>query len=274
MDTLVRPKLKDAYLDSLLHTQGFVVLKNFIPTSVIAQLLELTQANLNKSETTDKVFWNSVWNLDLKEAKIFSNQLFKALQPYLGMHLTNYEVKSISAMVKLPGDETECLPHRDFSILNEQKYLYYNCWCPLVDITYAMGALYVLPKSHLILNEVRPFLTEWKYHQFVQEVIKLSEPVYPQKGDLVIYADRTVHGSFANTTNNYRPVLHFGALPEQAEYCFYQLDNLKVRSSIVSSEFYINQQFNQPNYPHQFKDYANYSSKFANAKSFVDAFKS
>jgi hypothetical protein len=73
----------------------------------------------------------------------------------------------------------------------------------------------------------------------------LVETINAEAGDLVIYLDKTLHGSHINFSNASRPVVHFGILHPDVELQFYNLDekqeNVKVYK--VPSRFYFDKDF-------------------------------
>ena len=73
----------------------------------------------------------------------------------------------------------------------------------------------------------------------------MVETISAEAGDLVIYLDKTLHGSHVNYSNDSRPVVHFGALHPDVELQFYRLDEKKenVKVYAVPFRFYFDKDF-------------------------------
>ena len=78
-------------------------------------------------------------------------------------------------------------------------------------------------------------------------MMKYATVVYPKAGDLVVYRDKCLHGSFTNQSDQYRPVVHYGSLHTDAKLCYYYRDRTKLDSPVevysVSEDFYFNHDF-------------------------------
>ncbi len=81
-----------------------------------------------------------------------------------------------------------------------------------------------------------------------QELIEMAEVIYANAGDLVIYLDRTLHGSMINCSGDSRPVVHLGALNPDNQLCFYYHDHEtgKVRVYEVPFDFFFQKDFSDP----------------------------
>jgi hypothetical protein len=114
--------------------------------------------------------------------------------------------------------------HRDYTTQDESRFQYRNIWVPLVDTTPENGALYALKYSHRLFDYPLPMFCKWPYIQHQELLFKHCEVIDAKAGDLVVYADRTLHGSFINQTSMPRPVVHFGLLHPEAGLCYCYLD--------------------------------------------------
>lgn len=238
-----RPKILNKAQDDFLQENGFVILQNVIPIEIIEKHLELCKSLMKKSSIDDPVFWNSMWNLPEADASDLNNKLKEDLLPILQKHLTNFRVPQITFMVKLVGENTFSSPHRDFSILNENAQQYWNAWAPLVEIDENNGPLFVIPKSHKNYGEIRPFFEDFKFEYLNDKFQEIKQLVYPKRGDLVLYLEKTVHGSISNQTQQIRPNLHFGILPEKPQFVFYTRENESLDFLEVDENFYLEKKF-------------------------------
>ena len=240
-----RPKLKNHNDDRLLQENGFIVIRDFLSEKQINSAEFIKENLMLRHTTSDSVFWNSLWNVPELEFERSSIDLISLMNENLDEILKDFEVPQVSIMVKLPGDHTACYPHRDFSILNEETNQYWNAWCPLIDIDDDIGPLYALRGSHIKLNHVLAFNEKWPYKDFYEEVEQLSEYFKINKGDLIIYCDRTVHGSLPNKTKSTRGNLHFGILPINADYKYYKKKEQQILVYKVDRSFYTQRKFNE-----------------------------
>lgn len=238
-----RPKILNKAQDEFLQESGFVILQNFIPQEIIEKHLELCKSLMKTSSSEDPVFWNSLWNLPKFKAKELNEILKEDLTPILQKHLENFSVPQITFMVKLAGENTFSSPHRDFSILNENKQQYWNAWAPLVEINEENGPLFVVPNTHKEYGEPRPFFENWKFENLNENFQEIKQLVYPKRGDLVLYLERMTHGSIANKTQEIRPNLHFGILPQNPNYVFYKRENNGLIFLDVDESFYLEKKF-------------------------------
>jgi len=80
------------------------------------------------------------------------------------------------------------------------------------------------------------------------QLLETVQTVECDAGDLVIYLDKTLHGSHINRSDESRPVIHFGALHPDVELLFYFLDigTRKVRTYKVPYQFFFENNFSEP----------------------------
>jgi hypothetical protein len=162
-------------------------------------------------------------------------------------------------MSKNNNQHSTCDLHRDFSILDENEFQYRNIWIPLVSTRNNNGALYVLRGSNHVFDYELPMFTEWPYNDMQTELFKEIETVEADAGDLVIYLDKTLHGSHVNYSKDSRPVVHLGALHPDMDIRFYYHDKLanNVKVYSVPFEFFFE------------KDFADQEGKYPLVKEFA-----
>ncbi len=268
-----RPKLKNQKHDRILQENGFIVIRDFLSEQQIKATELIKKGLMLRHTTSDTVFWNSLWNVPGKEFESSSVDLLNIMKENLDEIIKKYEVPQVSIMVKLPSEHTACYPHRDFSILNEETNQYWNAWCPLIDIDDEIGPIYALKASHIKLNHILAFNEKWPYKDYIEEVKLLSEYFKVSKGDLIIYCERTVHGSVPNRTKNTRANLHFGILPLNADYKYYKKKEEQILVYNVDLSFYTQRKFNE--YFEKKEDYKIDINipKFESKEEFLNAFK-
>ena len=89
---------------------------------------------------------------------------------------------------------------------------------------------------------------QWPYNHLRPRLEKEFLPVYPKAGDLVVYLDKTLHGSFKNISSDTRPVFQGGIMHKDATplYTKYVEERNEVESYEVDTNFFFNKEFNKP----------------------------
>jgi ectoine hydroxylase-related dioxygenase (phytanoyl-CoA dioxygenase family) len=234
-----RPELNDRNIEEEMQENGFILIKNFLSASEIEKLFNY-YSKFHTEISTEQQMWNSLF--DINNGKKISDELLSVLVPKLNLILKNGRVPVATFMSKNPNKNSVCDLHRDYSIIDEEQFEYRNFWIPLVDTNKENGSLYVIPKSHKLFNEILPMFSVWRHRPVLNELEKYIHDVEAKAGDLVIYADRLLHGSYMNRTEKTRPVIHFGVLPENAELFYYKENKNTMEVSVynVAPDFYFN----------------------------------
>lgn len=204
-----RAGLRDANLEELLLRDGFILIRNFLSSREVHHLYSLYKEYHAVSEAGQGM-WNSLYDIPANESSYISQQILKVLQPGLEKIFISCHAPVGTFMSKNCNPLSACQIHRDFSIQDEDNFQYRNLWIPLVDTNKDNGALFALKGSNHVFNHVMPMFTEWPYKFMQQELIEMAEVIFANAGDLVIYLDRTLHGSMINCSGDSRPVVQPG----------------------------------------------------------------
>ncbi len=239
--------IRDAILEQELSHRGFIRIPHFISDREVTALLDLYKHN-HPSPDADAGMWNSLYNKSEDGAMGMSEQILAILRPRLESLFESYYAPVGTFMSKNNNAYSECDLHRDFSIADEDQYQYRNLWIPLVDTTVQNGALFALPGSHRVFDYMLPMFCEWPYRDMLPVLTPMAQTVECAAGDLVIYLDKTLHGSHVNYSDDSRPVVHFGALHPDVEMRFHWLDrdSNRVRAYQVPFSFYLANDFSEP----------------------------
>jgi len=167
------------------------------------------------------VLWNSLCDLPKDRSLTLSDRILAVIKPNLDKHMKNYMCPAATFLVKNPTPESVVHIHRDFSVQDEPNFSYQNVWLPLVDTSAQYGRLYVLKKSHKFFSYPLPHFTPWPYKEHEKLLSEYSEAIDAKAGDLIIYGDKTLHGSTDNLTANPRPVVHFGLLHPESKFLYH-----------------------------------------------------
>ncbi len=227
---MLKPEFIDHKIENEFSTNGFIHSPNFLNETELSQLRTFFEESYNYNGEKQGM-WNSLYNLPKKTSIEISQKILTVLTPKLREIFKNFSCPIASFMVKNPNRNGITDLHRDYSSQDESRFQYRNIWIPLIDISVDNGALYTLKYSHTFFDYPLPMFGKWPYLKYQQILFKSSDIIEAKAGDLVVYADRTLHGSFINQTNYPRPVVHFGLLHPSYELYFY---HMKDDSSIVS----------------------------------------
>ena len=251
----LKAELKGGRLEADLRENGYCYLPNFLSKETLHSLQSLFE-NVHLNNENSKGMWNSLFDLKENESEEVSQKILELLKPKLDALFESYSAPVASFMSKNAGEKGVCELHRDFSILDEEKFEYRNVWIPLVDIQKENGALYALKGSHNVFNYPLPMFQKWPYTDLQEELFDKVDVFEVKAGDLVIYADRTLHGSFLNLSQKPRPVVHLGALHPQFETAYYHLNEETVEVYKVPFSFFFE------------NNYSNLKERFSLIKSF------
>jgi hypothetical protein len=239
-----RAELRDAVAEQRLLQDGFVLIKNFLSQNEVEPLCALYKKHHGTSNA-DKGMWNSLYDVSAEDGFEISQKILSALQSKLEEIFVSYHAPVATFMSKNCNEKSTCDIHRDFSTQDEAEFQYRNIWIPLVSTKLNNGALYVLRGSNNVFDYVLPMFAEWPYKDMQKELINMSEVIYADAGDLIIYLDKTLHGSLVNYSTDSRPVVHFGVLHPDNKLCFYYLDQdaKKVKVYQVPFKFFFEKDF-------------------------------
>ena len=242
MSNLLKAKLRDNNKEVEMSENGYCYFPNFLDASVLSELQELFY-NAHKGNENDKGMWNSLFDIDKTNSRELSAEILRKLKPKLDSLFESYAAPVASFMSKNAGEAGVCEFHRDFSILDEEVFEYRNVWIPLVDVKKENGALYAHKGSHKVFNYPLPMFEKWPYTYLQDDLFKEAEIFEVNAGDLIIYADRTLHGSYLNKSDAVRPVIHLGALHPEYKIAYYHLNEEVVSVYDVPFEFYFQNNF-------------------------------
>jgi ectoine hydroxylase-related dioxygenase (phytanoyl-CoA dioxygenase family) len=219
------------------HEEGYLVVRDLIPVNDLQPVIdEITseidwrakklveegalsrpyaehgfETRLAKiSQETDKVAL-AIWNGILHGPAIFHLISHPRLVD-LAEQLCGPEVIASSVYrlrPKIPNYGYGAVPwHQDSSYFEPycDKALVLTAWLPLVNATKENGCMYVIPKSHRLPVVTHNLHASGKYLEISEDNLPEGEwiccPV--PKGGVLLVTNRTVHGSFLNTTDGVR----------------------------------------------------------------------
>ncbi len=239
--------LIDKDLETELSQNGFLVIRNFINQQEVSRILSLYKQFHPQADEHDSM-WNSLYNVGREKGLDISYQILEILKPHLDSIFESYYAPVATFMSKNNNENSVCDLHRDFSTADEAQFQYRNIWIPVVPTTFQNGTLYVVKGSNNVFDYVLPMFCEWPYKHMQTQLFESIQTVECNAGDLVIYLDKTLHGSHINSSDESRPVVHFGALHPDVQLLFHFLDRStnKVRTYEVPFQFFFENDFSEP----------------------------
>jgi hypothetical protein len=192
--------------------------------------------------------WNSLYDVPANQGQDISDKILDVLRPKFDKFFISYHTPVATFMSKNSSSDSNCALHRDYSTQDEENFQYRNVWIPLVSTKKNNGALYVLKGSNIVFDYVLPMFTEWPYKSMQEQLKQMSQVIEADAGDMVIYLDKTLHGSLVNFSEDSRPVVHLGALHPENILCFYYHDRHteRVRVYEVPFNFFFEKDFSDP----------------------------
>lgn len=191
--------------------------------------------------------------------KKMQENLFDILSPFFTDILDEYDFFSASFVNKKPNKKFLIAAHQDFTYCDENQAPSFMAWIPLVDTTIENGAIGFIPKSHLFYNYKRAFPFPLSYSPIVLNEIELMKYLEIQemnKGEIVFFYNKTVHGSFPNYTNKIRYAMNISFIKKGHQPELYIKDPSQSKATIIKykadSNFLI--QYNNPRILEMYKN--------------------
>jgi hypothetical protein len=241
---MLAANFRDASLEKQFNELGYAIVPDFLTKEIVEELYALYKDS-HTAINPQQLQWNSLYELGYEGGLDLSAKISELILPIIEKTFSPVSFPVATFMSKNPVAGSTCEVHRDYTTLNETQFQFRNVWIPLVDITSNNGALYVVPGSHLLFNEIRPMFSSWPYDHLQKDLVKYFKILYPKAGDLIVYADRTLHGSELNRTGESRPVIHGGLLHPEAKLHYYKLNKNSNELSVfeVPYSFFFSNEF-------------------------------
>ncbi len=241
---------KNNALESQFSQDGYVLIKDFIDLQKVEKLRKVYFKY--HIERREDLMWNTLYHIPVEESKKVSSYILKLLNDELQSLFEEFRAPLATIMSKCAmvpkGLDT---PHRDYSVADEDEVEYRNIWIPLVDIAFHNGPMMVIPGSHKYPHATLPVMGKCSYRDYHEELKdRFTEPIFMNSGDLLVYADRTIHAGLPNYSAHERPVVHFGILPKSAKLYYFSSNRSeegKVDKFEIPDDWYLKaRDFNNP----------------------------
>ncbi len=221
---------------------GFVKLQ-LLDEVEVTEILAAIKKNyinlLDSNETLNVSLWSN--NLELK---IFADNLIKRhLAKKLESILVNYEAIWGDIIIKKPHFTKTFGLHQDWTFVDENKSMSVNVWCALQDVNYWNGCLQVVPKSHVLIDEIRGLNIVPSYSSYRNEIEKkYAVNVEVKKGEAILFSHALLHASSPNRSLKNRICIGLNLKPKNEPITHFILDTQtnKIKKYHVINDYFIN----------------------------------
>ena len=234
--------LRNQDLQKEFELNGFVKF-DFLSPSELSQLLDLYKQYESDHVYSGK-YHHSTFHIGQEElAKKVDKEIQAILSGPISKHFKDYNLFVGNFMVKEAHEDSEVVPHQDWTYVDESKYQSLNIWIPLQDVTKDNGCMTFLPKSHNIQPTLRTSPTFVSLFDKVMDKVRENMvPVEMLKGQAVLFSHATLHGSLPNVSGQRRLNVVQGIYSKaaQLQHSFLRKDdNDKIRVyDITVEDFY------------------------------------
>lgn len=214
--------------------QGYVIIKNVVEDEIIENVLKLHDeiSIMDGYFESDKLqtsiaFGETIHKKVVQEIQKLSIGIFdKILDPKLCIYDFGGGI-----IIKNKGGWFQ--PHQDCSIIDEYKGTTSYAWMPTVDMTTENGTFYAIAGSHLWAAWQRSSQhPDWPLKKYEQFLWNQMEPLFLNKGDLLLFDSALIHASGANTTNEKRIAFNACIIEKNAQHVQYFQDKKNKKGTI------------------------------------------
>lgn len=242
---------KDIALQDKFHRDGFVVVDLFNKDEISEMWRQSLKLIYKYSNTLpDRYF--PVGQLEDFNLRNSSTQLINRLVvPAIYRLFIQDKVyfHSGTHLIKPRGAHSFLGTHQDSAIVDESKYNAVLFWCPLHQIHFFNGQLYVLKGSHKFGNKYRSTTIPWRFSGCEKLIYKYSEPLKVKPGQVCFFHSALIHHSGYNFLSKYRIAISSFISDIEAPLLNYFMDKHADEKSVevyeVEKDYYHNNNFNE-----------------------------
>jgi hypothetical protein len=202
---------------------GYTIIKHAVDDASINEIIEAHNkiSKLPGYFTSDKLqttiaFGEESHAIAIEAVNKVSKKIFKGV---LDEDLCRYDFGG-GIIIKNKG----CwfAPHQDCSIIDEYKGTTSYAWIPTVDMTSENGTFYAIPGSHLWAAWQRSSqYPSWPLKKFSDFLWQQMQPIFVNKGDILLFDSALIHASGENKTDNIRLAFNACIIDKNAEHVQY-----------------------------------------------------
>ncbi|MEZ4854820.1 phytanoyl-CoA dioxygenase family protein [Flavobacterium sp.] len=229
---MVNNIFKDKELELEFDKNGFVIV-DFIGKDEI-EFLEKKYYEIHKKN--NRGFYATTFLSDLDYRKRVDEVVSSIHNPALENHFENHKNFLGSFVTKNNEPKSELGLHQDLTLVDEDKFVPINVWCPLIDINENNGALRLLKGSHRFPRTYRAPTIPFAYQEHVKLLEPYMTPMYVKAGQAVICSQSTLHDSVPNVSNNFRIVSQTFVSHKDAQFQVVFRDKKKTKQLEIYEE--------------------------------------
>ncbi|HMU99362.1 MAG TPA: phytanoyl-CoA dioxygenase family protein [Chitinophagales bacterium] len=219
---MIEPIFKDEQLQKAFDENGYVKIP-LLNNDDIQGLTNLFYQYHN--ELKENSFGASSFMHDKITKMKIRDMLYPVFLPYFEKIFKEYTYFGSSFLYKTKGKNSDLAPHQDWTIVDESKFVAINIWTPLIDTTPQNGTLYVVPKSQAQKKfSLRAPTIPFYFLNYLDTVIKCSEPINARAGEAVILNQSLIHYSSPNIVDDIRIAITSGIKSKNAPMNFHYFE--------------------------------------------------
>lgn len=129
----------------------------------------------------------------------------------------NYKIVRGVFVEKMPGENNFVELHADDCSCDEDNYIPFHIWIPLVDTSVHNGCIAVVRSSHMFTSNIRGINISNNYIKHSNIIMnEYAESIELMAGEALIYHPALLHFSYVNKSNKTRPAISSVCIPESA----------------------------------------------------------
>lgn len=203
--------------------KGYTIIRNIADDASLGKIID-THYKMTKisgyfeSEKFQSsiAFGKNAYQLGIDTVNEVSTKIFTSI---LDNNLCKYDMGG-SILIKNKG----CFlgPHQGTPLIDEYAGTTTYAWVPTVDITGDNGTFYVLEGSHHWAAWQRSSqLNYWSLNKYADLLWKKMEPLFLNKGDVLLFDSALIHASGENKTGKIRLAVNVCIVEKKAQFVQY-----------------------------------------------------
>jgi ectoine hydroxylase-related dioxygenase (phytanoyl-CoA dioxygenase family) len=221
----MRTLFKDPAVQEFFEREGYVKLP-LLNEDEVKLLLDYYKSLALK----DEAGFGFHISMDVQDKSLLPKILEKIYEialPKLSAHFENARPFVSSFVIKEKNPLGVVPVHQDWSFVDhEDEYCSVTCWSPLVDVYLDNGALGIMRGSHNFLGSYRPSPSPQVPSPIAEHMFTIFpylQLVEMKAGEVMIFDNRTFHGSPPNASDSARIAFGIGFTQKEAQLTHYYL---------------------------------------------------
>ena len=229
----------DPKTQTLFEQEGHIIINHKeenISKKILGLYHKYSKEHQEKGFNTTHFSHNSTYKKELLE---LSKKIY---QEYFEQYFDNYKVVFTNFMIKNPGSMDILPTHADWSFTENDSPPTISLWIPTIDINSQNGILGIIPKSHLLSENMRG-------PGIVSSFRKWDETLKRERGrqyslshlQTIAYDLRLLHYSLPNLNKDTRVALNITLVPQDSSLVHYTFHNNRIfKFENFDENFYLN----------------------------------